>query len=189
MNRSMAAAPGMRARATNLRPMRLLQVLLAAAALLVIVPATQADEVLYQHNTFFQDVDAQTVDLTAPGAGSIDVSLTDIGWPTVLQSLSFTVSSDPTTLLAPRSSLVPDVFDVTGPEALYAHISAVAGSLGIPGLPNLGAFSLEITYSPATVPLPAAGWLLFSGLLMMVALRVLARRSAAAAAAMRLTPG
>lgn len=136
---------------------------LMALVAVVLMPAAHADQILTQETILFSGTESQTISLGDPGAGIVNVTLTDLAWPTKAASLSFSVSTDSSVLQPLTSS--PDTFSVTGATALYAHIAGVAQSLGVPGLPSFGLFSLQIDFTPAAaVPLPGSLWLLLSAL-------------------------
>ena len=96
--------------------------------------------------------------LSLPSAGTVTVDLKDMGWPDALQSLTVLVTDLNgiwQRLDGPGSLLV----DVTGPTQLFAAAFARSGN-GSFGLYNLHA----MFNATAPVPLPAAVWLLVSGL-------------------------
>ena len=154
----------------------------------VLVQPARADQILTQETVLFSGTDAQTVSLGDPGAGTITIVLTDLAWPTKLASLSFSLSSESTVLMPVTAG--SNTFSVTGAGALYAHISGVAESLGIPGLPSFGLFSLQIDFSPPAppVPLPESLWLLLSALGGLLGIQVLRGSTAQLVTALP-TPG
>jgi hypothetical protein len=95
------------------------------------------------------------VPVGSPG-GTVSVMLTDLGWPGLMSSLSFAASTS-TSLLAQLSKPGAMSFEITGAGTYFATVYGVAD-------PNLGSglYSLNLSYAP--VPLPAAAWLLVSGL-------------------------
>ena len=84
------------------------------------------------------------------------VTLTDLGWPGLFSSLSFAASTS-TSLLAQLSAPGSLTFEIGGAGNYFATVYGVAD-------PNFGSglYSLNLSYAP--VPIPAAGWLLLSGL-------------------------
>jgi len=96
----------------------------------------------------------------APSAGTLNVQLTDVGWPTRLSSLTATIYS-PTDSLGSLSAAGDLTLLVSGPSDLSAFISAHAQ-----GALNLGLYSVDITFSPnaSPVPLPSTGLLLTGGI-------------------------
>ena len=147
----------------------------------------QADQVLTSETTFFAGTHSEDLLLSAPGAGTVDVTLTDLGWPTIGTSFSFSATSASKTLASftgtgsLTQSTFTDSFDLASAGAFYAHLTADAPG-GSSLLGNYGLYSLQITFSPvvAAVPLPPSGWLLLAGLLAGLGL-LRARRSGAAA--------
>jgi hypothetical protein len=97
--------------------------------------------------------------LAASGRGSLNVRLTDIEWPQSLQSVSVLVTdlnnfwqkidgpTDPNGL----------IFDLNGAANLFVAVFARSQDKYSPGV-----YHLQASFSP--VPLPAAAWLLLSGL-------------------------
>ena len=98
--------------------------------------------------------------LSAPGAGTFNVSLGDLDWPDRLASLSFTATSA-NALLGSLTGAGQMGFEVAGAGSLYAHVAASAQ-----GLLNVGLYSLQITFMPSVsaVPLPASSTLLLTAL-------------------------
>jgi len=95
-------------------------------------------------------------ELALPSAGVLTIKLADIKWPGTLDSLSFLVTDlkdSWSTMDAAGNLLV----NVAGPTQLFAAVFAKSQSDGLYGLYNLRA-----EFAP--VPLPAAVWLLISGL-------------------------
>jgi hypothetical protein len=113
---------------------------------------------------------SESIPLSAPSAGTVDVTLSDLAWPTKLSSLSFSATTATGVLasgsLPESSSNYQTTFSVTGPVAFYVHITAAAQSLGLTGLPSLGLYAEQIGFTPqgVPVPLPASGWLLLVGI-------------------------
>jgi hypothetical protein len=91
--------------------------------------------------------------------GSVTVTLSDLGWPGLFNSLSFSATTS-TSLLAQLAAPGGMTFDVTGAGMYFATVYGVAD----PGLGS-GLYSLNLSYAP--VPLPAAAWLLASGLVLL----------------------
>jgi hypothetical protein len=97
--------------------------------------------------------------LNASGAGQLTVRLNDIAFPDPLQSLSLLVTDlngfwqkiDGSTGANGLS------FDLSGPAKLFVAVFAQSDSKYVPGV-----YNLQASFSP--VPLPAAAWLLLSGL-------------------------
>lgn len=95
------------------------------------------------------------VPVGSPG-GTVSVMLTDLGWPGLMSSLSFAASTS-TSLLAQLAQPGAMSFQIAGSGTYFATVYGVAD-------PTLGSglYSLNLSYAP--VPLPAAGWLLATGL-------------------------
>lgn len=151
-----------------------LAVLLATAAF---APVAHADQVIqlgantpYAQSTFFTASDSGTLSFDTTGAGTVTVALEDLDWPVKLDSLSFSTSSESKLYQSGTTSsggTIDGSFSLTGAGAFYTHLSAQAGSLGIAGLPDFGAFAMQVTFTPAVAPtpLPASFWFLATGLL------------------------
>ncbi|MEO8019357.1 MAG: hypothetical protein ABI769_16220 [Pseudomonadota bacterium] len=88
--------------------------------------------------------------------GILTVTLADLAWPGAMDSLSFSAATS-TSLLAQLAA--PGTVRV-GLDAAGTYFATVYGVAN----PNVGSglYSLNLSYSP--VPLPAAAWLLMSGL-------------------------
>lgn len=97
--------------------------------------------------------------LTTSSAGQLTVRLTDIEWPSALQSLSLLVTDLNGLWKKVEGATGPDglVFNLSGPANLFVAVFAQSDSRYVPGL-----YNLQASFSP--VPLPAAAWLLLSGL-------------------------
>jgi len=97
--------------------------------------------------------------LAASGRGQLSVRLTDIGWPEALQSLSLLVTDLNGLWHKVDGSTGANglLFDLNGPATLFVAVFAQSQSKYEPGL-----YNLQASFSP--VPLPAAAWLLLSGL-------------------------
>ena len=97
--------------------------------------------------------------LSTSSAGQLTVRLTDIEWPEALQSLSLLVTDLNGLWRKIEGSTTGDglIFDLSGPANLFVAVFAQSESKYVPGL-----YNLQASFSP--VPLPAAAWLLLSGL-------------------------
>lgn len=97
--------------------------------------------------------------LSTPSSGQVTVRLNDIGWPDALQSLSLLVTDLDGMWRKVDGSTAPDglIFNLSGPANLFLAVFAQSESKFGPGL-----YNLQANFSP--VPLPAAAWLLLSGL-------------------------
>lgn len=94
--------------------------------------------------------------LAATGRGQVSVRLTDIGWPEALQSLSLLVT-DLNGLWQKVDGADSLLVNVNGPANLFVAVFAQSQDKYQPGL-----YNLQASFSP--VPLPAAAWLLLSGI-------------------------
>jgi hypothetical protein len=104
--------------------------------------------------------DLTATDFRANSAGTVTLKLTDIRWPEVLQTINTSVSINGHNLYAfdgPGSL----IFGVEAQQIFSTSVFAMAG-------PNrhMGLYDLDLQFSPkvSAVPLPAAGWMLLSGL-------------------------
>jgi hypothetical protein len=97
--------------------------------------------------------------LSAPSAGQVTVKLTDFEFPSPLQSLSLLVTDLNGFWKKIDGSTGADglIFDLTGPANLFVAVFAQTTDKYTPGV-----YNLQASFSP--VPLPAAAWLLLSGL-------------------------
>jgi hypothetical protein len=96
--------------------------------------------------------------LAATGRGYVTVRLTDIGWPQALQSMSVLVTDLDSIWHKIDGSNANDlIFSMSGAANLFVAVFAQSQDKSVPGL-----YHLQATFAP--VPLPAAAWLLLSGL-------------------------
>lgn len=97
---------------------------------------------------------------SATGAGTFTVKLENLPWPERLAQLNCSVFSNDG-LIQQLSESGEFSFDVTGPGTYFAKITALAQ-----GALKIGLFSFKVSFDPAAspVPVPAAVWLLASGL-------------------------
>jgi hypothetical protein len=141
-----------------------IRVRLASAAALAICAAlagqARADTVLVAESGLIIGSQASDLSFIAPAAGTIDVRLTDLTWPSPLSSLVFSATSADSVLESIKGPGEVS-FSVSSAGAYYAHLIGRAG-----GILGLGAYSLCMTFQPlaSAVPLPAGLWLLLSGL-------------------------
>jgi hypothetical protein len=142
-----------------------------------------ASTVLVSDTTLVSGSYSSVFSFEAPGAGTVTAQLSNLAWPTALNSLTLAATtanrvmgqislsaaqSDP---LGLSTSVTPSVtqsdsFQVVGGVNYFAHVSAMAG-----GPLDLGLYSLSITFTPASpaVPLPPTGWLMAFGLIALLA--------------------
>jgi len=153
--------------------------LLAVSALwagLSAAPAVHADQILIAQTSLISGTVSTVDSFTAPGTGTVTIQLANIPWPAALSSLSFFASSGTQVVASgtvpppsgPVSGTILDSFQVT-PGTYFAHITGTAAPAA-PGSPyDLGLYSMQVSFAPA-VPLPAAGFLLGGGLLVLAGL-------------------
>jgi len=115
------------------------------------------------------NIDLQTLNIA--GAGTVSVKLTDLKWPDLLGTLSFTLFDATHVIgsysLASASTTGLGSFNVDTAGTYYASLfaSPAAGKAG-------GLYNAQIYFqSTAPVPLPAAAWLMISGLACFAAFR------------------
>jgi hypothetical protein len=160
----------------RLRP-RAATLLVTGSALLGLAAGTaaHADEILVAQTNMISGTVSTVDSFTAPGNGTVTIQLANIPWPAALSSLSF-FASNATQVLAsgtvpppngPVSGTTLESFQVT-PGTYFAHITGTAAPAA-PGSYDLGLYSMQVSFAPA-VPLPAAGFLLGGGLLVLAGL-------------------
>lgn len=99
--------------------------------------------------------------LTTTGTGQLTVRLTNVGFPDPLKSLSLLVTDLNGLWKKVDGSTGADglIFDLSGPANLFVAVFARSDSKYVPGV-----YNLQANFTPVPVPLPAAAWLLLSGL-------------------------
>ncbi|MFC4308002.1 VPLPA-CTERM sorting domain-containing protein [Steroidobacter flavus] len=97
--------------------------------------------------------------LSTSGPGQVTVKLTDYEFASPLKSLSMLVTDLNGFWKKIDGSTGADglIFDLSGPANLFVAVFAQTDNKYVPG-----AYNLQASFSP--VPLPAAAWLLLSGL-------------------------
>lgn len=97
--------------------------------------------------------------LSTSGAGQLTLKLTDFEFPKQLKSLSLLVTDLNGFWKKIDGSTGADglIFDLSGPANLFVAVFAQTHNRFMPGV-----YNLQASFSP--VPLPAAAWLLLSGL-------------------------
>jgi len=150
-------------------------------------PHALADTMLLSDTTLVKGTSAATFSFDAPTAGRVTATLSNLPWPSSLQTLTFQATSASDTLSS-WSALGTDQTHtesfLVGQGTYFAHIMAVAqGDL------DLGLYSLNLTFSPNVVPLPTSNWMLLTGILVLFGLtRVMGMFGRFEAPRERLTP-
>jgi hypothetical protein len=140
-----------------------------ALGALSIAPHAWADSILLAQTTLVVGSESTVDSFVAPSAGKVSVTLSNISWPQQLSTLSFSATSADQVLASwngMNATTGTASFDVSA-GTYFAHIMATAG-----GALNLGLYSVLMTFAPSTspVPLPASGWMLLTGLFVLVGL-------------------
>jgi hypothetical protein len=145
--------------------------LLAPLALigLAATPDARADTLLLAQTSLVSGTVATDNSFTAPTAGVVSVNLQSLDWPTQLSALSFSATSANQVLASwngSGSNITGGAmtFDV-GAGTYFTHVMATAA----PGPLDLGLYSMIMTFTPS-VPLPASGWMLLTGLFVLAGL-------------------
>jgi hypothetical protein len=146
---------------------------LAALAMLCLALPAQADTVLLDQVGLVSGRQSFVIPLTISGPGQLSVNLKDMGWLGALSDLSFSLSRSDGMLSANPAKLSATSagspaatgltsFDISEAGTYYASISGRAT-----GPYNLGLYGVQLSFASAVAPqvaLPAAAWLLLSGL-------------------------
>jgi hypothetical protein len=140
-----------------------------ALACLAAAPNARADSVLLAQTNIVSGTESTLETFSVPNNGSVTISLQSLSWPspTSMSALSFAVTSSDKVLASWNGSgFTGDTatFDV-GAGTYYAHITGTAPNVGL----GLGLYSVLMTFAPA-VPLPASGWMLLTGMFVLVGL-------------------
>jgi hypothetical protein len=138
---------------------------LAGAAL---APQARAESILLAQTTLVAGSESTVDSFTAPTAGTITLNLQTLNWPVPLSALSFSATTASSVLTSwSGTGLSSDVTTFTvAPGTYYAHIMATADTTSAL---DMGLYSMMLTFTP-TVPLPATGWLLLTGLFVLAGL-------------------
>jgi hypothetical protein len=133
--------------------------------LLVLGAARSADAatIMLEQSGLIGGTQTVVTPLIIPGAGTLQVTLTDLAWPTRLTNLSFALS-DASSVLGRMTAPGMQNFTVGGAASLYAHVYGTAA-----GPLDLGLYSLRVQFTP--VPLPSAAVLLLAGVGLFGAMR------------------
>jgi hypothetical protein len=133
-----------------------------------------APEMLLQQSTLVINQQSNSYSINAPGPGTLIVQLSDVAWPTLLQSLNLSVDS-PTQVLG--SLAVTGGLDLTlaSGGTYYTDVTGQAGTQL-----DIGVYSLEVQFLPqgaTAVPLPAGLVLLLGGLAVLGGVQLVRMRS------------
>jgi hypothetical protein len=146
-------------------------VVLAAAAFVGMsqAPHALADTMLLSDTTMVMGTSADTFSFNTQSAGMVTATLSNLPWPSSLQTLNFSATSANSVLSSWSALTSPtqtaSASFMVGPGTYFAHIMAAAqGDL------NLGLYALNITFTPSAVPLPASDWMLLAGVLVLFGL-------------------
>jgi hypothetical protein len=142
--------------------------LLAPLALvgLSVAPHAWADTMVLSQTTMVLGTESTTDSFVAPSAGTMTVTLKSFGWAAPLSALSFSASSANQVLASLNATGVTSesaTFNVAA-GSYFANIMATAS-----GAMDVGLYSLKMTFTPS-VPLPASGWMLLTGMFVLVGL-------------------
>jgi hypothetical protein len=143
-----------------------LPLFIAMLALAAFLPlrAALADTVLIDSAGFIQGQQSFVQPLDITSAGMLTVSLSDIPWLDTISDLNFFLTTS-SGALAGSMGVGTTSLEVQ-PGMLYAHWYGDAE-----GTYGAGVYGLDVTFQPAgggtTVPIPATGGLMLSGLLTM----------------------
>lgn len=151
---------------------RILPLLSIAILALATTWPLRAETLLIAQTGLFTGQQSYIVPLHLSGPGELKVRLTDLGWLGRLSDLSFSLSQADGLLSQIATDLAQtppgtansglQTYDIDAAGTYYAYISGRAT-----GPYNIGLYSLNVGFAAADaspVPLPAAAWLLLSGL-------------------------
>jgi hypothetical protein len=141
---------------------------------LVAAPHAQADSILLGQTTMVIGTESTVDSFTTSAAGTVTVNLQNLSWPMPLSALSFSATSADQVIWEGGGAINSEVasFDVGAAGTYFAHIMATAQ-----GPLNIGLYSLLMTFSPSSSPVPlgASGWMLLTGMFALAGLARVAR--------------
>lgn len=123
-----------------------------------------SSETPYSSLGFVRGGSLTSATMMTASAGTVTVKLSDLNWQQALGTLSFSLSNSTSKLLSTSGAGVWS-WNIDAPTLLYASVYALAS-----GAKNAGLYAIDISFTPsqlpegAPVPLPAAVWLLISGM-------------------------
>jgi hypothetical protein len=141
-----------------------------ALAALAAAPHAYADSIVLAQTNLVSGSVSTDDSFTVKSAGTVTVNLQNIAWPASLNALSFSATSASKVLASWNGTgLASDTatFDVAA-GTYFTHVFAAAG-----GQLDLGLYSMLVTFAPSTtptVPLPASGWMLLTGIFVLAGL-------------------
>lgn len=153
--------------------------LLAPLALsgIALAPHAWADNILLAQSTLVAGTESTVDSFTTSTTGTVTIDVQALDWPAPLSALSFSATTGSSLLSSwywSGQGASSDVMTFTvGPGTYYAHIMASADANN-PKSMDLGLYSMLVTFTPS-VPLPASGWLLLTGMLALAGLARVAR--------------
>lgn len=145
--------------------MMVLGALLVCGAATAVQAETLPGNILFQSSTMVTSANINLTELDITTPGTLYVSLSDVKWPSALNALSFTLFNSSEII---GTKLAGNwTFDIASPSTFFASIFASPGSA------TAGLYNVQINFQSAVapVPLPAAAWLLLSGIAGLAAVR------------------
>lgn len=123
------------------------------------VPQARADMMLLADTTMVTGTQSAVLSFTAPSDGFVTANLQNLNWQKPLSSLSFQATSG-TDVMSSWSGAdsKTETFKVTAGN-YFAHIVATTADAM-----DVGLYSLNLSFTPSAVPLPASSLLLLSGI-------------------------
>ena len=130
----------------------------------------RADMLLLASTTMVTGNESAVFSFNAPSSGTVTAELTNLDWPTTLSGLSFMASSGNEVLGSmsnpwqPGTSTQATTFHVNQPGTYFANVNATTG-----GPLDIGVYSFSLHFTNGNaVPLPASGWLLAAGVIVLL---------------------
>jgi len=135
-----------------------------ALACLIQAPDARADMILLSTTTLVRGSSAADLSFDAPSAGTVTATLMNQSWGPVapLAALSFMANSNNGVVSSWSSPVTTTESFQVGAGTYFAHIMAAAT-----GVLDIGVYSLNLSFVPSAVPLPASGWMLLIGVFVM----------------------
>lgn len=123
---------------------------------------------VYEEVAFVDGVKTNVESFSGLDKGTYSLTLTDFEFPEALSSLGASITSATdmvgSMLLGEQGSRETLIFEIHQPDTYYLSVFGIAGSTY-----NLGMYGVELSQvSVSAVPLPAAAYLFFSGLMGLV---------------------